>query len=394
AMIYIHLNRTYVNGTKLKMSWSCYRSGGSTETVGYLALVDNAHRPSVANAGEWRDNANYWYPLVDFNYINLETIAVSSGWNTETDTTIVLDIDEWTSDFVTVLYRHRDSWNQVSTKLRINWLQILNGTDDSVLYDLDPDATTPWTTENMRTGTYEDWTWYRKYISGWSEHGAWGTEESHPVFITWDYDTGGMIVYFNHNTSQLGKPADLSEENFLNPTLLELLAVIDDHLYIWDHWSLNGSINHNNPVNYTIIGNATLYCDFDTAPSGEECDHNPVARFNSTFKLFVNVSYTLNGSMSGDPDGGSISNYAWDFGDGNQTSGAYPTITHVWDTLGNYTVSLNVTDNESDTGLFLTAIEIVSAEGISNEYVAAQGIVWASVITIAVALYWLLTKRR
>jgi PKD repeat protein len=41
-----------------------------------------------------------------------------------------------------------------------------------------------------------------------------------------------------------------------------------------------------------------------------------------------------------------IVNYAWNFGDGNFTSGDYPTILHTYATIGNYTVNLNVTDTD------------------------------------------------
>lgn len=39
-----------------------------------------------------------------------------------------------------------------------------------------------------------------------------------------------------------------------------------------------------------------------------------------------------------------IINYVWDFGDSNVTSGYYPIIVHTYAALGNYTVTLNVTD--------------------------------------------------
>ena len=39
-----------------------------------------------------------------------------------------------------------------------------------------------------------------------------------------------------------------------------------------------------------------------------------------------------------------IVNYVWNFGDGNVTSGYYPTIVHAFAAVGNYTVTLKVTD--------------------------------------------------
>jgi chitinase len=73
----------------------------------------------------------------------------------------------------------------------------------------------------------------------------------------------------------------------------------------------------------------------------------PVASFTlSPTNPLIGETVTLDGSSSSDPDGNIVS-YQWDFGDGNTGSG--PTTTHVYSTIGNYTVTLTVTDND---GLF------------------------------------------
>lgn len=86
---------------------------------------------------------------------------------------------------------------------------------------------------------------------------------------------------------------------------------------------------------------------------------NPVARFNNTITTVnPNQTVTLDGSMSNDPDGGTIDNYSWNFGDGNTTSGNYPTIIHSWITNDTYTISLTVTDDESATNSFSWEIAV------------------------------------
>jgi Tol biopolymer transport system component len=57
------------------------------------------------------------------------------------------------------------------------------------------------------------------------------------------------------------------------------------------------------------------------------------------------------GSASYDPDG-SIVSYDWDFGDGNTSTGVAPSNTYA--ALGNYTVSLTVTDNDGLTDITQT----------------------------------------
>jgi len=87
---------------------------------------------------------------------------------------------------------------------------------------------------------------------------------------------------------------------------------------------------------------------------------NPVARFNNTITTVnPNQTVTLDGSMSYDPDGGSITSYSWNFGDGNITIEPSPTITHVWTSAGNYTITLTVTDDEGATDFFSWTIEVV-----------------------------------
>ncbi len=61
----------------------------------------------------------------------------------------------------------------------------------------------------------------------------------------------------------------------------------------------------------------------------------------------INPVVTFNASNSYDPDG-TIVNYSWDFGDDQTGSGKV--VTHTYTTFGNYTVTLNVTDNDGFSG--------------------------------------------
>ncbi len=69
----------------------------------------------------------------------------------------------------------------------------------------------------------------------------------------------------------------------------------------------------------------------------------PVAAFTSSV---TNLSVAFDASTSSDPDG-SVSSYAWDFGDGTSGTGVNPT--HVFTKAGSYTVVLTVTDNAGAT---------------------------------------------
>jgi len=82
----------------------------------------------------------------------------------------------------------------------------------------------------------------------------------------------------------------------------------------------------------------------------------PIASFNwSPFIPEVGELVTFDASTSL-PIGGEIVSYKWDFGDGNHASGKI--VTHQYSSAGNYTVTLNVTDNEGLWDIEQKQIEI------------------------------------
>ena len=83
-------------------------------------------------------------------------------------------------------------------------------------------------------------------------------------------------------------------------------------------------------------------------PSGIDIDYNYlVADTREDQTVSVGSTVNFDGSMSDAPPGRTITDYAWNFGDGSTGSGAQPT--HTYDTAGTYTVSLTVTDDQGNT---------------------------------------------
>ncbi|RJS73446.1 PKD domain-containing protein, partial [Methanophagales archaeon] len=83
-------------------------------------------------------------------------------------------------------------------------------------------------------------------------------------------------------------------------------------------------------------GNLLPVASFSFSPSPP---HNPVTGENITFDA----------SASYDPDGGTITSYKWDFGDGSVEVADKATVTHSYSSEGNYVVTLTVTDDEGTT---------------------------------------------
>jgi len=87
----------------------------------------------------------------------------------------------------------------------------------------------------------------------------------------------------------------------------------------------------------------------------------PIASFNWFPPLPTALqTVTFNASASS-ANGGSITNYSWDFGDGHSQNTSDPITTHVYDAPGEFNVTLVVTDSEGLTQSLTKTIIIASA---------------------------------
>ena len=89
-----------------------------------------------------------------------------------------------------------------------------------------------------------------------------------------------------------------------------------------------------------------------TQPSSSGPNTPPVAAFTPTC---TGLSCSFDSSLSNDPDG-VIADYSWDFGDGAMDDTANPQ--HLYQTAGDYTVTLTVTDNRGDTNTTSQSINV------------------------------------
>ena len=85
----------------------------------------------------------------------------------------------------------------------------------------------------------------------------------------------------------------------------------------------------------------------------------PIAEAGEPVTGTVDVAVAFDGSASIDPDGGDITQYDWDFGDGSDALiDGGPTPSHTYTASGTYNVILTVTDEEGLTDSDLSLIHI------------------------------------
>ena len=129
----------------------------------------------------------------------------------------------------------------------------------------------------------------------------------------------------------------------------------------------------------------------------------PVASFTySPIAAIVNEEITFNASLS-TPDGGTIVNYFWEFGDGTNITENDPIAYHTYTTAGIFFTLLNVTDSEGLWDLVSKSIEVHAHDVAVIQVTPSATIVYVGQVvnvtvvvrnegttneTFEVALYW------
>lgn len=133
--------------------------------------------------------------------------------------------------------------------------------------------------------------------------------------------------------------------------------------YSWEQGAAaNVQLGNDTFAEQSIWSNDTNECDISHVIVNHNAGGSPVANFGDTVS-----GLTVTFTNSSTDTGGTISSYAWSFGDGSSSTVASPS--HTYAAAGTYTVSLTVTDNTGATNT-KTASVTVSSGGTSGKPVA------------------------
>jgi PKD repeat protein len=171
--------------------------------------------------------------------------------------------------------------------------------------------------------------------------------------FTWSptYPEATQTVTFNASSSKANSGTIVSfiwDFGDGSPTIVTSIPIVDHAYSSAQDYTVTLTVTNSEGLSSSIAKNITVLKASPIA-SFEFIPHNQI----------VNRSVVFNASLSYDPDG-YIVNFTWFFGDGNVTTTIDPVITHIYKTAGNYTVRLNVTDNEGLTGHITKTLKIIT----------------------------------
>jgi len=136
--------------------------------------------------------------------------------------------------------------------------------------------------------------------------------------------------------------------------------------------------------------NAILVINTNSSPSNEP----PTPDTGGPYTGYANESISFDASSSSDPDGDDIVSYEWEFGDGTNGDGA--SVEHTYSSIGNYTITLTVTDSQDKTSTISTyaniSIQTSNQNSNNQEDDSTHGFeIFMTIIATSLILFW---KRR
>jgi len=148
----------------------------------------------------------------------------------------------------------------------------------------------------------------------------------------------GEPVEFLGSWSDDGQVVEYSWRSSIDDVLSNALQFTINNLTVGQHTIYFKVRDNDGEWSSEVSIAVTIIADPSNSP--------PVAGAGGPYTGYVNQSITFDGSSSYDPDGDEIVAYVWDFGDGANGTGV--SIEHTYNSSGNYTVNLTVTDSQGN----------------------------------------------
>jgi len=225
--LFIVAPKSHLHGKKIQICWQLSTDGTTEESDVYI-LDAEFHRESVPSASY---------------------IIVFGRRSSSIETSGVLDLSSFTSDYVTLIIRQRDLWDGDYFTLDVDWLKILDA-NDNVLFTYDFEEALIMEV----TGTYNDYGIVRKYVEPEPSHGAWGKEESPVISLPDDAVLVRHSLSYSPSSTQF-----LHAFSALNETAAGYEASYGGDAWAWRVWAdpcyANGTPSENHA---TLVSNVTI----------------------------------------------------------------------------------------------------------------------------------------
>ncbi len=242
------------------------------------------------------------------------------------------------------------------------------------------DMATRWTIPDSSTPTYKAMKMYRNYDGNRSGFGDTSVLASAPnpdnlsAFAAVRNSDGALTVMVINKVLSGSTPVTLSIANFSGSGIAQAWQLTSANAItrIADVTYSGGTVSTTVPAQ-----SVTLF----VLPTGS-ANVPPVPALTVTPNSGIApLTVTLNASGSRDPDG-TITNYAWVFGDGGTASGTASTTTHIYSSPGAYTAKVTVTDNSGATAYATATITATTDPNLIAAPANLKGTVSGRTVTL------------
>jgi PKD repeat protein len=356
-------------------NWCCYPDRAAHGGMDYMPwLLDQLHKYELQTGKRVLDVFSLHYYPQGGEFGNDTSTAMQQLRNRSTralwDTTYV--DPTWINDKVMLIPRMKGWVNAYYPGLKIalteyNWGAEghINGatTQADILGILGRegvDFATRWTTPDASTPTYKAMKLYRNYDGAKSGFGDTSVSASAPnpdnlsAFAAVRGSDGALTVMVVSKVLSGTTPVTLNLANFTGAGSAQVWQLTSSNAIV----RLSDAALSGNTLAASVPAQSITL--FVVAGGTPNIPPTAVASATPTSGI-APLPVAFSGAGSSDPDG-SISSYAWIFGDGATGSGI--SVNHTYAAAGNYSATLTVTDNRGATGSKSLAISATTDPSI------------------------------